>query len=205
MPDGFRCLDAVHVPFKADIHEDQVRPQRVGAQDRLFTGADHVDDRIAEPAEAGTDIAGDDAFIFDNQDARGYSWRTREARVSCGAVVMPSRLHPFALFFIRKDPAADLPGVDLGEILPVFAVVHGPGACFVVGETLHLLDDLGEPWRQSFMFFSRRSTQPSCAQRSMLGGVDGRSVCALCRRDLDGRSRGPAISRRAAESGCRWR
>jgi len=78
------CFDAVHGPVQANVHEHYI-----GARSRfdgLFAGAGDGGDAMPERFQALRDIASNEAFIFDQQNAIRAGVLRRRGRRPRGAL-----------------------------------------------------------------------------------------------------------------------
>ena len=67
--DGQRCGDAIDGAGQLDVHQYQVRPQLPGQRDGLLTTGGAARDLVAQIQQQLLDVAGDDGFVFDDQDS----------------------------------------------------------------------------------------------------------------------------------------
>ena len=66
-----RGLDAVHGALDADVHEDEIGADFAHRGESLFGGFGDPRDRVAGFEKTRCDMTGDDAFVFDDENAGG--------------------------------------------------------------------------------------------------------------------------------------
>ena len=69
MPDRSGGVDAVHLAGQMDVHQHQFGMVLAGERDGFFALHGHVHGVVPEVHQLPLDVSGNDAFVFDDQDA----------------------------------------------------------------------------------------------------------------------------------------